>query len=248
MSWLEWFGGTLVNLSKYFAWPLFQSVNHALTDVFLVLMTSYKMIVSKFFQRKDMATIKYDLPRMGTSDGFDAEEDVTNEPAAVDHSAADDSLNSVNDREETSYESCVLEMTPCEQNENMCERLYFQILLLGDAGVGKTSFIQRYCDKCMSMKLKSMQLDNQLITFLMWDHASQESLIEHNNNNTSNTIGTIDRRPLLQFYRFRNVNNEYLRKVDCVIIMFDVTSGKSFESVERWLEVLKEFFAQTTKI
>ncbi|XP_062612391.1 ras-related protein Rab-43-like [Saccostrea cucullata] len=101
----------------------------------------------------------------------------------------------------------------------------FKIVLIGDAGVGKTCVVQRfksgtYVEKHGStigvdFTMKTLQIDGKLIKLQIWDTAGQE--------------------------RFRTITQSYYRSANGVIIAYDITKKASFESVPRWIEDVKRY-------
>jgi Ras-related protein Rab-1A len=105
-------------------------------------------------------------------------------------------------------------------NSNYCRMSEgYKVLLLGDAGVGKTSFLIRFVDGQfmpdsiatigVDYKVKNVLLDDKPHKLEIWDTAGQE--------------------------RFRTITSSYYRGAHGVIIMYDVTNEKSFDSVKQWL-------------
>lgn len=100
-----------------------------------------------------------------------------------------------------------------------------KVILLGDSGVGKTSLMNRYVnDKFKSLYrktigadffVKDVIVDNKVVTMQVWDTAGQE--------------------------RFQSLGLSFYRGSDCVILVHDVTSPASLESVKVWKE---EFLIQ----
>lgn len=101
----------------------------------------------------------------------------------------------------------------------------FKIVLIGDAGVGKTCVVQRfksgtYLEKHGStigvdFTMKTLQIDGKLVKLQIWDTAGQE--------------------------RFRTITQSYYRSANGVIIAYDVTKRSSFENIPRWLEDVKKY-------
>ncbi|XP_057297532.1 uncharacterized protein LOC130628584 isoform X3 [Hydractinia symbiolongicarpus] len=99
----------------------------------------------------------------------------------------------------------------------------FKIVLAGNAAVGKSSFIIRLCkDKFYSAlnstlgvdyQVKKMNVGNDSITLQLWDTAGQE--------------------------RFRSIAKSYFRRVDGVVLLYDVTCENSFLDVRDWLESIE---------
>ena len=95
----------------------------------------------------------------------------------------------------------------------------YKFVFIGDASVGKTSIIGRFADDAFGInyistigidfKIRSLQIEGELIKLQIWDTAGQE--------------------------RFRSITTSYYRGATCIIIAFDLTNMKSFENTERWL-------------
>lgn len=95
-----------------------------------------------------------------------------------------------------------------------------KILLLGDSSVGKTCIFQQYVNKKVDLSTqkptigcdfiaKEIMIDNTTITMQVWDTAGQE--------------------------KYQSLGYSYYRGTDCVAFVYDITSRKSFESIERWV-------------
>lgn len=101
----------------------------------------------------------------------------------------------------------------------------FKIVLIGDAGVGKTCIVQRfksgtYVEKHGStigvdFTMKTLKIDGKLVKLQIWDTAGQE--------------------------RFRTITQSYYRSANGVIMAYDITRRDSFESLPRWLEDVKRY-------
>lgn len=102
-----------------------------------------------------------------------------------------------------------------------------KVILLGDSGVGKTSLMNQYVHKKFSPQYKAtigadfvakeLQIDDKLVTLQIWDTAGQE--------------------------RFQSLGVAYYRGADCCMLVYDVNSNKSFESLDRWKH---EFLTQAS--
>ncbi|XP_075709535.1 ras-related protein Rab-42 [Rhinoderma darwinii] len=101
----------------------------------------------------------------------------------------------------------------------------FRVLLLGDSGVGKTSLLKRYTEEeftdttgptvgvdfCCRIEEPEAGVKVRL---QFWDTAGQE--------------------------RYRAVTRSYYRNAACVILLFDLTAHKTFESIQNWYQEVQE--------
>jgi len=96
----------------------------------------------------------------------------------------------------------------------------FKLLVVGDAGVGKTCLITRFVDDVFSstckstigvdFKATSIEMDGKNIDLQVWDTAGQE--------------------------RFRALTTSYYRGAHGVILVYDVTEQASFDHLASWLK------------
>ena len=91
--------------------------------------------------------------------------------------------------------------------------------------IGKTAFMCRFADKTyagdnnvttigIDFKYEMLEINGKRIKLQIWDTAGQE--------------------------QFRSVIATYYRGADGVIVMFDLTSKKSFYNVQKWLKEVEE--------
>ncbi|XP_071852660.1 uncharacterized protein [Apostichopus japonicus] len=100
----------------------------------------------------------------------------------------------------------------------------FKVVMCGDSGVGKTSFVQRFCHNTFTANtqvtieigfhMKSLVMDNSVVSLQIWDTAGQE--------------------------RFRSIPHAYFRKADGVLLLYDVTCEKSFINVKGWIQSIRD--------
>ncbi|XP_071957057.1 uncharacterized protein [Antedon mediterranea] len=100
----------------------------------------------------------------------------------------------------------------------------FKIVTCGDSGVGKSSFLQRFCHNTFTPNtqvtieigyhMKSLVLDNTVVSLQIWDTAGQE--------------------------RFRSIPHAYFRKADGVLLLYDIACIKSFMNVKGWIAHIRE--------
>lgn len=110
----------------------------------------------------------------------------------------------------------------------------FKVLLLGDSGVGKSSTLLRFVDEDFKeqhhstigvefgskivhyqdrLDIKFPGFETKRIKLQVWDTAGQE--------------------------RFRSVTKSYFRGTAGIIMVFDITNRKSFNSLQYWLQELE---------
>jgi len=98
--------------------------------------------------------------------------------------------------------------------------LLFKLLLIGDSGVGKTCVLFRYADDTFNttfistigidFKIKTIELEGKRIKLQIWDTAGQE--------------------------RFHTITTSYYRGAMGIILVYDITSQKSFDNITKWLQ------------
>ncbi|XP_076370954.1 ras-related protein Rab-22A-like isoform X1 [Tachypleus tridentatus] len=98
-----------------------------------------------------------------------------------------------------------------------------KLCLLGDSGVGKSSIVQRFVNNTFnplaestigaSFMTKNVLEDTHTYKFNIWDTAGQE--------------------------RYRALAPMYYRGAGAAIIVYDVTSAQSFESLKGWVRELQ---------
>jgi len=95
----------------------------------------------------------------------------------------------------------------------------FKLLIIGDAGVGKSSILVRFADNIFTpsyittigvdFKIRTIELNGKKIKLQIWDTAGQE--------------------------RFRTITATYYRGANGVLFVFDVTEPQTFLNVKKWL-------------
>ncbi|XP_050525185.1 ras-related protein Rab-8A-like isoform X2 [Daktulosphaira vitifoliae] len=101
----------------------------------------------------------------------------------------------------------------------------FKLLLIGDSGVGKTCVLFRYAEDAynattfistigIDFKIRTVELDGRRIKLQIWDTAGQE--------------------------RFRTITTAYYRGAMGIMLVYDVTSERSFNNVRTWMRNIEE--------
>ncbi|XP_027888281.1 EF-hand calcium-binding domain-containing protein 4A isoform X1 [Xiphophorus couchianus] len=136
----------------------------------------------------------------------------------------------VTDSSKTCLPSCKVLDENVEQIQTQVSRLVglqrvFKVVFLGNSGVGKTSFIRHYCSKMSStvgvdFQMKTLILNSTTITLQLWDTAGQE--------------------------RYRSITEQYYRKADSILAMYDVTQSASFSAVRGWMDSVRDKLCEGT--
>ena len=104
-------------------------------------------------------------------------------------------------------------------------KMRVKLILLGDIGVGKSSIIQRYNEDIFHEEKEStynsyfiekeIKINDQRIILELWDTAGQE--------------------------QYRSVTKIFVKNSKIIILVYDITSKKSFESLNYWYDyIVKE--------
>jgi small GTP-binding protein len=106
----------------------------------------------------------------------------------------------------------------------MSAKYIIKILTLGDTMVGKSSIVLRFSeDKFddnqfatigIDFKTKYIKIGDSSVKVLIWDTAGQE--------------------------KFQNIAKQYYKGANGVLLIYDISSRKSFERINFWLKELKE--------
>jgi small GTP-binding protein len=112
-------------------------------------------------------------------------------------------------------------------DEEIDVRDIFKIVFLGDSGVGKTNIMCRFTTDTFNINskptigvdfgIKTIALGGHIIKLQLWDTAGQE--------------------------RYRTFTSAYFKDSLGMIIVYDITNMESFRSVDKWLEIAKEYIA-----
>ncbi|XP_051917410.1 ras and EF-hand domain-containing protein [Hippocampus zosterae] len=108
----------------------------------------------------------------------------------------------------------------------------YRLVLAGDAGAGKSSFLLRLAlnqfkadiqtTLGVDFQIKKMLVDGQKTNLQIWDTAGQE--------------------------RFRSIARSYFRKAHGVLLLYDVTSESSFLNIRDWLDQIQDATEDTVPI
>ena len=117
--------------------------------------------------------------------------------------------------------------------ENIKEELKLKLVLLGDSGVGKTNLISRYISNnfdentratigveffCKNFRINK----KRTIKVEIWDTAGQE--------------------------RYKAITSVYYKGAKGAFIVYDITSRKTFENIDKWIGEIKERTTDDVKL
>jgi Ras-related protein Rab-2A len=101
----------------------------------------------------------------------------------------------------------------------------FRIILVGNAGVGKSCILQRFLEKGFDEKYevtigvefgtKLIKIDQKPIKVQIWDTAGQEN--------------------------YKSITRSFYKRAHGIILMYDVTDKTSFDDLETWLKDIKDY-------
>jgi len=99
-----------------------------------------------------------------------------------------------------------------------------QMIIIGDSGVGKTSFMDRFVEGShqvaynatvgIDFKVKRVEIDQKTVKIQIWDTAGQE--------------------------KFNAITTAYYRQARAAIVMYDVTRSNTFMNVRKWLKMIED--------
>ncbi len=132
----------------------------------------------------------------------------------------DNSNSSENNNNSNSFEGCnVIKMDP--DNINSYDFL-FKVSLVGDSGCGKTSILLRYsCGTYnentqstigVDFKIVSLKIESSVIKLQLWDTCGSE--------------------------RFKSITSSFLKSCSAYILVFDITSAKTFKNLTNWVKMV----------
>ena len=110
------------------------------------------------------------------------------------------------------------------------DTIRLKLILLGDSGVGKSSILQRYYEDVFDSKIevtnnahfleKEVTINEENVVFELWDTVGQEE--------------------------YRSLTQIFVKNSKIVIFVYDVTSLKSFESLNFWYDYVKNDIGKST--
>ncbi|KAL5256603.1 hypothetical protein ACHWQZ_G011750 [Mnemiopsis leidyi] len=124
----------------------------------------------------------------------------------------------------TASETPLAESNPGAEYSDMNFDCMFKILLIGNSGVGKTSFLLQYCEGKFNpafvstvgidFKVKTVTVKDKRIKLQVWDTAGQE--------------------------RYKIITTQYYRHAMGFLVMYDITNETSFLDIRNWLSQVQQ--------
>ena len=107
-----------------------------------------------------------------------------------------------------------------------------KVVIVGDSGVGKSNLIKRFTSNEFNANSKatvgveflskSYKINDKIFKIEMWDTAGQE--------------------------RYKSITSAYYKGAKGALLVYDTTSGESFENISKWLSEIKEKTNKETKL
>jgi len=104
------------------------------------------------------------------------------------------------------------------------EVFQFKVVLVGDSRVGKTAFLKRFTEANFTtdmhptigvdLRMHDFKVDGKNVKLEIWDTAGQE--------------------------RFRTITTSYFRGAQGILLVYDVTDRRSFESIRNWVSQIQQ--------
>ncbi|XP_033127118.1 ras-related protein Rab-30-like [Anneissia japonica] len=101
----------------------------------------------------------------------------------------------------------------------------FKIVLIGNAGVGKTCLVRRFTQGLfppgqgatigVDFMIKTLQIGGDRVKLQVWDTAGQE--------------------------RFRSITQSYYHSADALVMVYDVTSRESYNALPEWMKEVETY-------
>jgi len=106
------------------------------------------------------------------------------------------------------------------------EIINIKIILLGDSTVGKT---------CMLMKYMKKEISEFHVATIAINNYTKEIKIQNSKDKVKMTIYDTSGQE-----RYKSIARNYYKKVDGVILMYDITNKESFDNLEEWIKEIED--------
>lgn len=108
----------------------------------------------------------------------------------------------------------------------------FKYIIIGDPAVGKSNILMKYAHNKFTEEYqatigvefgaKNIEFDDLVYRIQVWDTAGQEN--------------------------FRSITRAYYKNSVCAFVVYDITNRQSFESIQSWIEDIREQSPKTVSI
>ena len=105
------------------------------------------------------------------------------------------------------------------------KNLSFKLITLGNAGVGKTSILQRYLYDKFNINSEST---------IGIELSYKEIILENNESVTLKIIDTCGQE------KYRSLSKSYFKNTDGVLFVFDLSNNESFKEITDWIKLFNE--------
>ena len=122
-----------------------------------------------------------------------------------------------------------------DQQQQEVDPIRVRIISIGDVCSGKSALIKRYCEpaRFVSRHIPTIGCDYGLKT-------TNKTM----NDGTATDV-KVDFFDLSGDEAYSEVRNEFYNNIDGVLLLFDVTSRQSFESLDSWIKELRKYGIST---
>merc|ERR1712010_401852 len=120
---------------------------------------------------------------------------------------------------------------PTKMATSARKKVLIKVIILGDSSVGKTSLMNMYVNR---------KFNNQYKATIGADFLTKEVLVNHNGDQRLVTMQIWDTAGQ---ERFQSLGVAFYRGADACILVFDVTTKKSFDALDTWRD---EFLVQAS--
>ena len=111
----------------------------------------------------------------------------------------------------------------------MSQKITYKIILIGDSAVGKTCIFKKITSGMFNPKsISTIGMDRRTLSFPIKDSEGKDLEIEVQLWDTAGQE------------RFRSITNTYYKSSQGLLLIYDITKRDSFNSVENWINSVKD--------
>ena len=114
------------------------------------------------------------------------------------------------------------------KEKEISQPINYKILLIGDSGLGKTSFFKKITTGEFSLTIVSIGIDKRNLNVDIINDKKEKKSFDISLYDTAGQE------------RFRSVTKSYYRGSHCFLLIYDISDRHSFESVETWVNSINE--------